>query len=75
MPALVFIDTNIYLDFYRYSNDVSISLLKRVDNNRGIVITTAEVEMEYKKNRQKVILEALGSIKPESSTQLNIPSW
>ena len=75
MSSMLFIDTNIYLDFYRYSNDLSLSLLKRVDNNRDIVITTAEVEMEYKKNRQKVILEALGSIRPQSSTQLNIPSF
>ncbi len=75
MSSMLFIDTNIYLDFYRYSNDVSLSLLKRVDNNRNIVISTAEVEMEYKKNRQKVILDALGSIKPQNFAQLNIPSF
>jgi len=31
--------------------------------------------MEYKKNRQKVILEALHSIKPQSAGQLYIPSF
>ena len=75
MSFLVFIDTNIYLDFYRYRNDLSLSLLRRLDNNHDRIITTAEVEMEYKKNRQKVILEALHSIKPQSAGQLNIPSF
>lgn len=63
MSSLVFIDTNIYLDFYRYGNDVSLSLLDHVDKNHDRIITTAEVEMEYKKNRQKVILDALSTIK------------
>lgn len=75
MGFLVFIDTNIYLDFYRYRNDLSLSLLKRLDNNHDRIITTAEVEMEYKKNRQKVILEALHSIRPQSGGKLNIPSF
>ena len=75
MPFLVFIDTNIYLDFYRYRNDVSLSLLRRLDTNHDRIITTAEVEMEYKKNRQRVILEALQSIRPQGLTQLNIPSF
>ena len=75
MSALLFIDTNIFLDFYRCNNDVSLSLLQRVNSNRNIVITTPEIEMEYKKNRQKVILEALGSIKPPDSVDLKIPSF
>ena len=75
MPFLVFIDTNIYLDFYRANNDASLSLLRRVDDNHGRIITTAQVEMEYKKNRQKVILESLHSIKPQTPAQLNIPSF
>lgn len=75
MPALVFIDTNIFLDFYRYGNDVSLSLLDRVNDNHDRIITTAEVEMEYKKNRQKVILTALSAIKPQNSGQLNVPAF
>ena len=75
MSSLVFIDTNIYLDFYTYRNDLSLSLLRRLDNNHDRIITTAEVEMEYKKNRQKVILKALHSIKPQSAGQLNVPSF
>jgi hypothetical protein len=75
MSSLLFIDTNIYLDFYRFSNDVSLSLLKRVDDNRNIVITTEQVEMEFKKNRQGEILKALAEIKPQNSAQLNVPSF
>jgi len=75
MSFLVFIDTNIYLDFYRYRNDLSLSLLRRLDDNHDRIIITAELEMEYKKNRQKVILEALHSIKPQTAGQLNIPSF
>ena len=75
MSFLVFIDTNIYLDFYRANNDASLSLLRRVDDNHDRIITTAQVEMEYKKNRQKVILESLYSIKPQTPAQLNIPSF
>lgn len=75
MSFLVFIDTNIYLDFYRANNDASLSLLRRVDDNHDRIITTAEVEMEYKKNRQKVILESHHSIKPQTPAQLNIPSF
>ena len=75
MSSLVFIDTNIFLDFYRYSNDVSLSLLNYVNDYHDRIITTAEVEMEYKKNRQGVILKTISSIKPQNSGQLNIPSF
>jgi hypothetical protein len=54
---------------------VSLSLLDHVDKNHDRIITTAEVEMEYKKNRQKVILDALSSLKPQNSGQINIPSF
>jgi hypothetical protein len=52
-----------------------LSLLNYVNNNHDKIITTAEVEMEYKKNRQKVILDTLSSIKPPNCGQLNIPSF
>lgn len=75
MAVLVFIDTNIYLDFYRARSDAPLSILKHVDNNHDYIITTSEVEMEYKKNRQKVILESLKSIKPKDSGELTIPAF
>ena len=75
MASLAFIDTNIYLGFYRYGNDVSLSLLRHIYDNHNRIITTAEVEMEYKKNRQGIILQALASIKPQNTGGLNIPSF
>jgi predicted nucleic acid-binding protein len=51
MAALIFIDTNIYLDFYRYrgGSDTSFSILKHFDENHDRIIITSEIEMEYKK--------------------------
>ncbi|MCH8804464.1 MAG: DUF4935 domain-containing protein [Planctomycetes bacterium] len=56
---LMFIDTNVLLDFYRARNDSQWSFLETLDEHRERVITTDQVEMEFKKNRQGVILEAL----------------
>lgn len=63
-PALLFIDTNIFLDFYRARNDAGISLLSRIDSLHDRIITTCQVEMEFKKNRQKVISESVTVLKP-----------
>lgn len=64
---LLFVDTNILLDFYRARTDAGIALLKRIDALQDKLITTYQVEMEFKKNRQKVILESLVALKaPEA---------
>ncbi len=55
---LMFVDTNIFLDFYRIQkSDVSLNYLKKLDTLKEKLILTEQVEMEYKKNRQGVILE------------------
>src|SRR6266478_6175233 len=61
---LLFIDTNIFLDFYRARTDAGIALLTRIDALQDKLITTYQVEMEFKKNRQKVILDSLVALKP-----------
>lgn len=61
---LLFIDTNILLDFYRTRNDAGISLLSKIDKLHDRTITTCQVEMEFKKNRQKVINESFALLKP-----------
>jgi hypothetical protein len=61
---LLFIDTNIFLDFYRSRNDAGISLLTKIDALHNLTITTCQVEMEFKKNRQKVISESVSLLKP-----------
>lgn len=74
MPYLIFIDTNIYLDYYRSDrSDVSITLLDKIYQNRDRIITTSEVEMEYKKNRQREIIGSMGLIKTKDTGSIKIP--
>lgn len=68
MSALVFIDTNILLDFYRYPRGSAIlPVLDHIDKNHEKIITSTQVEMEYKKNRQKVIVTSM--------TEMKGPKW
>ncbi|MDD5140654.1 MAG: PIN domain-containing protein [Verrucomicrobiales bacterium] len=65
MPEkLIFIDTNIFLDFYRSQTDAGLSLLRRAEGIPDKLITTFQVEMEFKKNRQEVIVESINALKP-----------
>jgi hypothetical protein len=60
---LVFVDTNILLDFYRFpQSDLSLKLLKAIDENHPNLIVTAQVAMEFKKNRQSVIVDTLSKL-------------
>lgn len=63
LDALIFIDTNIFLDFYRLSTDVQIEFLKLIKKNSGIIIFGTQVLMEYKKNRRKEILNTIANLK------------
>jgi len=71
MQKLLFIDTNIYLDFYRIRNEVKASFLEHVEAIRDSLIVTDQVEMEFKKNRQAAILEGMKELKPLS--KINVP--
>lgn len=62
-----FVDTNIFLDFYRDSNEATLSLLERLQPVRDRVISTYQVEMEFLKNRQRVLVESLGKLKVQPS--------
>ena len=68
----VFVDTNVFLDFYRERNDATLSLLGRLKNVKQHLISTYQVEMEFLKNRQNVIGESLGNLKFQS--QPNAPA-
>jgi hypothetical protein len=47
---LIFIDTNILLDFYRVRRDgVGLGLLEKIGDHHDRIITGSQVEMEYKK--------------------------
>ncbi len=63
-----FIDTNIFLDFYRQSNETTLRLLERLKTVKDRIICTYQVEMEFLKNRQTVLLAAIKEMKsPEAS--------
>lgn len=64
LDALVFIDTNILLDFYRVRGwEGGLTVLNHITESVDRIITGNQIEMEFKRNRQKVILEALGKTK------------
>lgn len=69
IEKLLFIDTNIWLDFYRARTDAGIQLLSSVEKISDRLISTYQVEMEYKKNRQAVIVEEIKSLKSPESIQ------
>lgn len=71
---LLFVDTNVLLDFYRANNDAGLSLLAKLDGLHDCIITTCQVEMEFKKNRQTVIDDAFGLLK-EPDFNLAAPAF
>lgn len=74
MPTLVFIDTNILLDFYRArGTEKGLSILRHIDAAHERIITTSQVEMEFKKNRQAQLVEALKGLKPPDWNSLTLP--
>ncbi|KGD66544.1 hypothetical protein Y5S_00211 [Alcanivorax nanhaiticus] len=75
MDALIFIDTNIFLDFYRIrKSEIGLSYLRLLDEHADIIITGSQVEMEYKKNRQAVIVESQGKFKNPDWNNLSVPA-
>ena len=54
IQAYAFIDTNIFLDFYRAS-EATLGLLEKLEQVRDRIICTYQVEMEFLKNRQAEI--------------------
>jgi len=67
MPAvvrkLIFIDTNIWLDFYRARGDAALKLLSHVEAIKDRVIVTYQLESEFKTNRQRVLQESWTNLK------------
>jgi hypothetical protein len=73
---LIFIDTNIFLDFYRIRGDIKgLSLLDRIGVNLDKIITSDQVEMEFMKNRHTVMLNALSQLKTAGWTGLAAPAF
>jgi predicted nucleic acid-binding protein len=75
LDAYIFIDTNILLDFYRIRRtDVSMKYLEEIEKHKDLIISTNQVEMEYKKNRQSAILESIGEVKKINNVNLSVPA-
>jgi predicted nucleic acid-binding protein len=68
---LIFIDTNIFLDFYRQSGESAERQLKALEKHKSRLITGDQVRMEFLKNRQKVIAKSLKDLK--APTQDGVP--
>lgn len=72
MTKLLFIDTNIYLDFYRIQNEVKASFLEHLEAIGENLIVTDQVEMEFMKNRQSTILQGMEELKDPG--KISVPS-
>jgi len=76
MGTLIFVDTNILLDFYRViGRQGSLGILERIDENHDRLFTTSQVEMEFKKNRPSVILESYRNLKTPDWSGLKLPAY
>lgn len=64
---LIFVDTNIFLDFYRLGGDSAKRTLAQLERHSSSLILTDQVWMEFLKNRQKVILQTMKEIHKPSN--------
>lgn len=60
---LIFVDTNILLDFYRLRGASAVKYLSQLEEKKHFLILTEQVQMEFLKHRQRVVAEALTEIK------------
>jgi len=70
---LLFVDTNIFLGFYR-AGGTGLTLLKHVESVSRLLVMTDQVEMEFLNNRQGVISSALADLKAPA-IQLFTPAY
>ena len=59
---LIFVDTNIMLDFYRMPGESVERQLQGLERHLNSIIVTEQVKMEFFKHRQKVIVESIGKL-------------
>lgn len=69
LRKLLFVDANIWLDFYRARGDAGLSLLEHLDKLSEHIIVTHQLEMEFKKNRQLAIIEGINELKAPTGLQ------
>jgi hypothetical protein len=72
---LIFVDANIFLDFYRApAGNIGLTLLQRINDHHDAIVTGDQVEMEFKKNRQAVILDAYNQV-IVSGAKFSLPTF
>jgi len=62
IQSWAFIDTNVYLDFYRSNNEARLSLLNKIQQVSDRIISTYQVQMEFLKNRQEILIETINTL-------------
>lgn len=67
---LVFVDTNILLDFYRLRGDSALRQLAALEKHKDRLILADQVRMEYLKHRQHVVAETLKELKKPADQNL-----
>jgi len=66
LRKLLFVDANIWLDFYRGRNETGLALLKHAESISNDIIVTYQLESEFKRNRHAAILEGMKELKAPS---------
>jgi len=75
LDTLLFVDTNVLLDFYRIrKTDISTKYLEQLEICKDRLIIGSQIEMEYKKNRQRVIVESLNNFTSPDWGKLSVPA-
>src|SRR5690349_15122764 len=75
MSKLIFIDTNIFLVFYRFLKSViTMKFLETIDRHHIKIIITSQLEMEFKKNRAEEIRKKYSSIAAPNWQSLSSPA-
>lgn len=59
---LVFVDTNILLDFYRLPGQSADRQLKALERHKNLIIQSDQIRMEFLKNRQVVIVDGMKNL-------------
>ena len=73
--ALLFIDTNIFLNFYRTTdNKLTLQLLKYTEECADQLILSSQLEMEYKANRVAAVLKGLRDFGNPNWAPLALPA-
>lgn len=67
---IIFVDTNIFLDFYRFPGESAKRQMQALERHKDKLIISEQVRMEFLKNRQKVLLEAFKNIKKPAKTNM-----